>query len=314
MFRSHTGGRHRGVPALRIVVLATLVAAAIAAATAGAAPSAAPQKQPVTIGSKDFTEQFVLAELYGQALKAKGFKVDIKRNLGSTTITDAALRKGDIDVYAEYTGTMYLYVCKLPYKAGITYARLFNGDRHCYAKRGLRLLTPSRFNDGNAIACTRSFANRNAIRSLSDLKAVADRTRYATIAEQLTAPNGVPWIKKHYGFTFGEIKTYDVGLRYKAIQNGDADCVYAFGTDPQIQKLKLVVLQDDRRIWPLDHATPVVRPGWLKTQDPLFQKTLARINTLLDDKTMIALNAKVDLDKEDPADVAHDWLERKGFL
>jgi osmoprotectant transport system substrate-binding protein len=311
MLQHSNKGRHRGVPALRVVLLATLVAAAIAAATAGAAPQ---QKLPVTIGSKDFTEQFVLAELYGQALEHAGFDVKIKRNLGSTTITDSALRKGDIDVYAEYTGTMYLYICKLPYKAGLSFAALYKGDQRCYAKRGLKLLKPGTFNDGNAIACTSSFSKKNRVTKISDLRRVMGKTRYATIAEQLTAPNGVPWIKKHYGVTFGTVKTYDVGLRYQAVAGGDADCVYAFGTDPQIADLKLVVLKDDKRIWPFDHATPLVRPAWFKKQDPAFNSILTRINTKLTDKAMTALNAKVDIDKEDPADVAKAWLDANGFL
>jgi osmoprotectant transport system substrate-binding protein len=262
----------------------------------------------------DFTEQFILAELYGQALEANGFDVTIKTNLGSTAITDGALRKGDIDVYPEYTGTMYLAVCKLKYTPGLSFRTLYARDQACYRKRGLRLLAPGNFNDGNAIACTQAFSTENRVRKISDLRRVAGETRYATIPEQLTRADGVPWIKKHYRFTFGQVKTYDFPLRYKAVEQGDADCVYAFGTDAQIENLDLVVLRDDKRIWAFDHVAPVVRPDWLQRQSPEFGRILARINRMLDDETMTALNAKVDLQKEDPSDVAHDWLEEKGFL
>ncbi len=140
------------------------------------------------------------------------------------------------------------------------------------------------------------------------------KVRYATIAEQVGAPNGVPWIKKHYGITFGDMKTYDVGIRYRAVADGDADCVYAFGTDPQIADLNLVVLRDDKRIWPFDHVSPVVRKGFLGEVDASFPRVLARVNKLLDDKTMTALNARVDIEKEDPADVAEAFLKSKGIV
>lgn len=296
-----------------LVTVAVAAVAAVAAGTAAAAPAAPAAGGTITIGSKDFTEQFVVGELYAQALQAAGFKVKKKLNLGSTTITDAALRKGDIDLYPEYTGTMFLYVCKLPYTPGLTFAKLFAKDQACYGKRGLELLPSAKFNDGNAIACTAAFAKKYNLKTLSDLAKVAGKTRYATIAEQLTAPNGVPWLKQHYGISFGKTKTYDVGLRYVALKQGAGDCVYAFGTDPQIADLKLVVLQDDKAIWPFDHATPIIRKGWLKTQDPKVGQTIAKVNALLDDATMTALNKRVDIDKEDPADVAAAFLKEKGL-
>jgi glycine betaine/choline ABC-type transport system substrate-binding protein len=208
---------------------------------------------------------------------------------------------------------MLLYVCKQSYDVGRS-ATLLKRDRACYAKRGLTLLNPVVFNDGNAIACTRAFANANQLHTISGLAKVASKARYATVAEQLTAATGVPLIKRHYGFTFANVKTYDVGLRYKAVESGDADCVYAFGTDSQIAKDKLVVLKDDKHIWPADHATPVVRTAWLKKQSPLLAKTINRINALLDDKTMTALNARVDVDHEDAEDVARAWLKSKHLI
>lgn len=292
------------------VALAVAAGSALAAASASARPAAG---GTITIGSKDFTEQFVMGELYAQALQHAGFTVKKKINLGSTTITDAALRKGDIDIYPEYTGTMLLYVCKLPYTTGITLAKELAQDRTCYRKRGLDLMTPAKFNDGNAIACTADFVKKHNVKTLSQLAKVAKDARYATIAEQLTAPNGVPWMKKHYGLVFGSTKTYDVGLRYKALADGAADCVYAFGTDPQIADQKLVVLKDDKGIWPFDHATPVVRKGWLAAQDPKVKQTIDKVNALLTDATMTELNKQVDIDKGDPADVAKAFLKEKGL-
>jgi osmoprotectant transport system substrate-binding protein len=293
-----------------MLLVAALAASLITAANVGAA-SPAPGK--IVIGSKDFTEQFILGQIYAKALTKAGFDVKTKLNLGSTTITDAALRKGDIDLYPEYTGTMLLYVCKKGYSVGQS-ATLLKRDRACYAKRGLTLLKPVVFSNGNAIACTKKFASANHIATISDLRRVASKVRYATVAEQITSATGVPLIKKHYGFEPGNVKTYDVGLRYKAVESGDADCVYAFGTDSQIAKDKLVVLKDNKHIWPADHATPVVRTPWLKQQSPLLAKTINKINGLLDDKTMTALNARVDVDHEDAADVAEAWLKSKHLI
>ena len=302
-------------PLHRLAVLGARAVAAFAlsASAASAAATAGSAQGTITIGSKDFTEQFIMGELYAQGLQAAGFKVKKKINLGSTTITDAALRKGDIDIYPEYTGTMFLYVCKLPYTTGISFAKEYAADKACYLKRGLDLLPSAKFNDGNAIACNAAFAAKYRLKTLSDLAKVASKTRYATIAEQLTAPNGVPWLKKHYGIVFGSTKTYDVGLRYKALKDGAGDCVYAFGTDPQIADQKLVVLKDDKGIWPFDHATPVVRKGWLAKQDPKVGQVIGKINALLTDAVMTNLNKQVDIDKQDPADVAKAFLKGHGL-
>ena len=111
------------------------------------------------------------------------------------------------------------------------------------------------------------------------------------------APNGVPWLKQHYGISFGQTKTYDVGLRYRALKDGAGDCVYAFGTDPQIADQKLVVLQDDKAIWPFDHATPIIRKGWLKTQSPKVGQTIAKVNALLrhiiENQSLVALHTTI---------------------
>lgn len=304
----------RRTPALTALAAAGLAVAALTAGTVGAAPATPSAQGPITIGSKDFTEQFILAELYAQALEADGFTVRRKANLGSTTITDAAVRKGDIDIYPEYTGTIFLYVCKLPYTTGLSFAKQVARDKACYAKRGLELLPAAKFNNGNAIACNADFVKKNKLKTLSDLAKVAKQTRYATIAEQLTAPNGVPWLKKHYGIEFGTTKTFDVGLRYRALKDGAADCVYAFGTDPQIADQKLVVLKDNKAIWPFDRVMLVARKGWLAKQDPRVGKVIAQVNALLDDATMTELNKQVDIDKEDPKDVAEAFLEDKNLV
>lgn len=282
-------------------------------AETGAAPAEPAGNTKVIVGSKDFTEQFILAEMYAQALGAAGFDVETKANLGSTQITDEALQNGDIDIYPEYTGTMLLYICEQGYDPNMA-DQLYDLDQACYNERGLTLLEPTNFSNGNAVACTKEFTDANGVATMSDLAAVADQARYATVAEQLTAETGIPLIKEHYGFEFSDVKTYDVSLRYKAIENGEADCVYAFGTDSAIADLGLVVLEDDKSIWPADKPTPVVRTDWLAEVDPRFTEILDTISTNLDDQTMQALNAKVDIDKEDPADVAKEWLTEQGLL
>lgn len=283
--------------------------------TGGAAeePSEPAGNTKVIVGSKDFTEQFILAEMYAQALSAAGFDVETKENLGSTQITDEALQNGDIDVYPEYTGTMLLYVCEQSYDPSMA-DQLYDLDQECYNGRGLTLLEPTNFSNGNAVACTKEFTDANGVATMSDLAAVADKARYATVAEQLTADTGIPLIKEHYGFEFDDVKTYDVSLRYKAIENGEADCVYAFGTDSALADLGLVVLEDDQHIWPADQPTPVVRTDWLAEVDPRFTEIIDSISAKLDDQTMQALNAKVDIDKQDPADVAAEWLTEQGLL
>jgi osmoprotectant transport system permease protein len=291
----------------------------------------------VVVGSKDFTESIVLAELYSQALEAQGHPVERRFNLGATAVADAALTRGEIDVYPEYTGTALVAVLgkgipKVPTGGGgddggsdasaigaaspmaLLDAKVEHEVRAGYERRGVEVLASTPFSNGNAIAVTRATANRYHLESLSDLGKVAGRLRFGSIPGFDTRADGLKLLRHVYGIDFGQVHSYENGLKYKALMDGKVDAVYAFETDGQIARDKLVVLRDDRAAWPPYHAAPLVSTKFAGHSGAAFAPTLDAVSALLDATTMRRLNAAVDEDKREPADVAREFLQAHGLL
>jgi osmoprotectant transport system substrate-binding protein len=269
-------------------------------------------RHPVAIGSKDFTEERILGELYAQLLEQNGFGVVRKLDLGGTQIAMEALQRGDIDLYPEYTGTALVTELKLhPGKdAAANYATV----KAEYARRyDLTWLDASPFNDTQALATTPAIAQRYGIHTLSDLAKAAPRLRLGAIPEFTSREDGLPGLQKAYGgFHFADVKLFEIGLKYKALESGQVDVVVAFGTDGQLDVDHLVVFTDDKHFWPAYQVAPVVRAATLAAS-PAIATHLNRLAPRLTDPIMRGLNAQVDGDKKDPADVARTFLEQNGL-
>jgi osmoprotectant transport system substrate-binding protein len=263
----------------------------------------------VRVGSKNFTEEFVIAEIYAQALEAKGFKVDrSKFNLGSTQIAMAALQHGDIDLYPEYTGTGLIDVLHMaPLRDP---KAIYTTVRDAFAKRyRLAWLTPSPMNDSQALATTKAIAKRYGITTLSKLAPLAPQLRLATIPEFTSRADGLPGLRRFYGgFAFKEVKSYDIGLKYDALLQGGADVATAFTTDGAIAANDLVVIADDRHFWPAYNVAPVVRQDALAAH-PTIATILDAISPSITDVAARQMNYAVEHDKADPADVAAKFLK-----
>ncbi|HZV76169.1 MAG TPA: glycine betaine ABC transporter substrate-binding protein [Candidatus Babeliales bacterium] len=262
----------------------------------------------IRIGSKNFTESFVIAEIYAQALEAAGMRVGRLFNLGSTQIAMAAMERGDIDCYPEYTGTALIDVLHLapiadPQRAYATVARLFE------SRYGIVWLAPAPMNDSQGLATTRALADRYRIATLSDLARQAPLLRLATIQEFLARPDGLPGLQRVYGgFRFREIRTYDIALKYRALLEGKADVASAFTTDGAIASDALVLMRDDRHFWPAYNVAPVVRRPTL-TARPQIAHLLDAVSARLTDRAARSMNAAVENDQADPADVAAAFLK-----
>ena len=275
----------------------------------------------VRIADKGFAESFIVAEAYAQALNAKGFDADVT-SLASTEIADKAIRDGEIDVYPEYVGTAYQNVlgkdvAKAPEDRAAQFAEVKDG----YEQRGLTALTPAPFNNGNAVACTQEAVDEYSITTLSDLGAASKNIVYSANAEHLTRPDGLPLLKREYGFAPKDIRTVDISLRYKPIEDGQAQCVYAFGTDPKLGQLDLVLLEDDKGAYSagLSYQTfPVVNKefydGLTQEQRTTFTDTLDAVNAALTQEAIIPLISRVEFDQEDPDLVAEEFLTEAGVL
>lgn len=287
---------------------AGLLAGAILAAFVGA-PA---QADAVKIGSKNFTEQFVVAEIYAQALEKAGVEVERHLNLGATLVAHTALTNGDIDLYPEYTGTALAAVVKGDLSGSAD--KIYSDVKDYYEKNlTLTLLQPTQINNGYAIITLPETAEKYKLKTLSDLGPVSKNLTFGAEGGFGERKDGLPGLKQTYGIEFKEFKIFaKLGIRYSALTSKDLDVSYGFATDWQISDNKLVVLDDDKHLFPPYYLVPVVRQDAL-AKNPKIAEVLNKVSPLLNNETMRQLNAKVDRDKEEPADVAAEFLKAKGI-
>ena len=315
--------RLRRLPA---VLLAALLATSLMLAAAcgdddDEASSGAGDGVAVRIADKGFAESFIVAQAYAQALNAQGFDTDVT-SLASTEIADKAIRDGEIDVYPEYVGTAYQTVLgKDAAAAPDDRDAQFAEVQAAYEQRGLTALTPAPFNNGNAVACTQEAVDEYGITTLSDLGNASANIVYSANAEHLTRPDGLPLLRREYGFDPQEVRTVDISLRYKPIEDGQANCVYAFGTDPKLGQLDLVLIEDDKGAYSagLSYQTfPVVSKafydGLTEDQRTAFTEALDSVNAALTQDAIIPLISRVEFDQEDPDVVAGEFLSESGIV
>jgi len=267
----------------------------------------------VTIGSKNFTEQLILGEMYAQLLAQHDLSVTRKLNLGGTEIAMEALQRGDIDLYPEYTGTALVNI--LHAKPGGRPQEIFPRVKRFYEEHfHLTWLQPAPMNNTQALATTQRVAQAYHLRTLSDLSTAAAQLRLGAIPEFTHRDDGLPGLQRAYGgFRFKDVKLFDIGLKYTALVSGAVDVVVAFGTDGQIAADNLVVFVDDKHFWPTYQVAPVVRDDTLQ-RSPAIATTLNRLSPLLTDDVMRRLNNLVDGQKREPEDVAHDFLSRSRLV
>jgi osmoprotectant transport system substrate-binding protein len=292
----------------RLLALGMLVVLVLSACS-GSASSA-----PIKVGSKDFTEEFIVGEMYALMLENEGFKVERKHNLGGTPVAQAAITKGDIDIYPEYTSTGLLTVLKKEPIADP--AQVYSTVKSEYEQQfKLTWLTPSPFNDTNGLATTQAVAEKYGLKTYSDLAAKASELRFGGPAEFAEREDGIKGLAKTYGgFVPKELKQLGTGpLRYDALKNGDIDVVVVFTTDARIASDKLVVLQDDKTFYPIYNIAPVVRQDTLQN-NPKITDALNKLAPMLTDDVITDLNAQVDIEGKEFAAVAKAFLDQAGLL
>ena len=268
--------------------------------------------ETIRVGSKNFTEQFVVAELYAGALEAAGFTVQRRLNLGATLVAHEAVRTGAIDLYPEYTGTGLLAVMKAENDTDPD--RVLAKVRAYYEREfGLTWLTPSRVNNGNAIVVRAETAERYGLKTLSDLAKAAPALKLGGGSEFFDRFDGVPGLKQVYGIAFGESRQFAaLRLRYDALSGREADVTNGFTTDWQIAAGKFTVLDDDKRLFPPYFLAQVVRAELAR--NPRAVAALDAVNAILDTATMQELNRRVEVDKKEPRRVAAEFLREKGIV
>ena len=279
---------------------------AIVLGGAAAAPAAVDRGQatPIIIGTKNFPEQYVLGQLYKQALEAEGFSVRYKENIGSTELIDRSLRSGAVTIYPEYTGIMLSVTFKrktLPRTALGTY----RAAKAAYEQRGQTLLRQTPFQDRDGIAVLRATASRYGLKTVGDLRKVPNLT-LAAFPEFET--RWLPQLASRYGVRNVEFKPLAGVSSYSLLDRGEVEAAGIFTTDPQLISTKYVVLQEPRNMFGFQHVAPVLSKKLVSENGARFTSTLNRVNALLTLRAMIAMNKAVAIDKRPAAAVARAFL------
>lgn len=270
-------------------------------------PAMARASPRLRVGSKNFTEQLVVGELYAQVLEARGATVERRLNLGGTAIAQSALLSGEIDLYPEYTGTGLGVVLREPTEGDP--ASILAKVRAGYAARfDLHWIAPSGIDNGNALLVTAGTARRLNLTTLSDLAREAPRLTLAAGNEFADRADGLPGLRRVYGMQFGRLRQFAaLGLRYAALTHGQADVVNAYATDWQIAARGYTALRDDRGLWPAYQLCAVMRGATLR-DNPGLEAPLSTISLRLDNAVMQRLNREVDQDGDEPREVVRRFL------
>jgi osmoprotectant transport system substrate-binding protein len=276
------------------------------AASSSTSTSAASSGGTLTLGTKNFTEEYIVGQLYKQALTAAGCKVNYKESIGATEVVDKALTSGQIDAYPEYTGESVATVFGLN-QAVSNPQDEYNLAKQAYAKRGQVMSNMTPFFDTDAIAVTKSYATKYGLVTTADLKKVPHFTLGAR-PEFLNREEGALGMKKVYGVDNFSFKSLALGLQYQALDSGAVQAIDVFTTDPQLASGKYVVLKDPKNIFGFQNIALVVNKDKVNAC-PSLMSTVNKVNALLTTPAIIAMNKAVAIDHQQPATVAAAFLK-----
>jgi osmoprotectant transport system substrate-binding protein len=267
----------------------------------------------VTLGTKDFTEEFIVGALYQQALQAKGYKVVYKPNIGATEVVDKALTSGQIDAYPEYTGESAVTVGGI--NTTVTSAQQeYDLAKQFYAKRGQTMSAMTPFFDTDAIAVTKAYATKYGLKTTADLKKAPHFTLGAR-PEFQGREQGAVGIQKDYGVKNFTFKSLALGLQYQALDSGAINAADVFTTDPQLASGKYVVLTDPKHIFGFQNVALVINTKKLnQLGGQQFMNIINQVNALLTTPAITAMNKAVAIDKQDPHTVAKTFLSANHIL
>jgi osmoprotectant transport system substrate-binding protein len=275
--------------------------------TSTGARAGPPQGPPIRIGSKNFTEQTILGELYRQALEAKGFEVVLKPVIGSSEIIHRALRRGSLDMYPEYVGVLLSEVAEVrarPRSAAAAYKLA-----KAYEKRaGFTMLAESRLSDANALGVMPSFARRHRLRTIADLRRLPGTVKISALSEFSTRFEGLKGLRDVYDLHNLRVTVVPSDGRYPALDSGMVDVASVFTTDAQLAADKYMVLADPRGLFASGHVAPIVSDKALAAHGPDLEAAINAVTNVLTTPAMRRMNAAVDLSHRSPAAVAGEFL------
>ena len=313
----------RAVPVLAVVAGTVLVGCGSSVTTPETPPSKKPAatnsnalpgtgKPVVTIGDKNFTEQFVLGELYYQALRNAGFPVQLNQNIGPLDVTMQELHSGQLAMYPEYLDTWDEQVAhtkgafanrQAAYRAGQVYA----------AAHGLKLLNLTPFSDTSAIGVTFDYAAQNGLEKIADLRRLGHGVTLGGPPQYETARDGLHALESEYGIRPAGYKSLEIGGQYRALDSGEVQAANVNTTDAQLSTGNYTLLSDPLGLFGWGNVVPVISAKALAMEGPAFASTINQVSALLTTPVIRELNAQVDLSGQDPRVVAGQFLAENGL-
>jgi glycine betaine/choline ABC-type transport system substrate-binding protein len=270
----------------------------------------------VTVGSKNFTEQFILGEIYAQALEAAGYDVKKQLNLGSEQIALRALEDGEIDAYPEYTSTALTSFFDIPAEDVPADANEATEETETqFEDLGLTVFEPTPFESANAVGLLTEQADELGVESISDLEGQSENLTLYGSPECRQRVDCLVGLEDNYGLQFKKFTPVDIGLRYEVLDKGDADLSILFTTDAQLSESdKYTILEDDQELLPAGNVLFVARTETVDEAGPDFSEVVESVQEDLSLEVLQELNARVDLDKEKPEAAARSYLQEFGYV
>jgi glycine betaine/choline ABC-type transport system substrate-binding protein len=268
----------------------------------------------VVVGSKPHAEQYVLAEMISLMIE-KHTDIEVERKLGlggGTSNLHPGMENGEIDIYAEYTGTGWLFVLKEELINDPD--ELYNRVKERYAEEyNIEWFDIYGFNNTYALAVKQELAEEHNLENYSDLAEISDQLTFGAEYDFFEREDGYPGLRDMYGLEFGNTKEMDIGLKYGALDSGEVDVINAYSTDGLLKEYDLKVLEDNRNFFPAYQAATIIRSETLE-EHPELREVLERLEGQISDEEMIEMNFLVEKENRDAKDVAEEFLKQKGLI
>jgi osmoprotectant transport system substrate-binding protein len=270
--------------------------------------------EKVVIGTKLFQESYITAHMVSLLLEEQGYDTEVKENLGGTLVNYEALKKGDIQSYIEYTGTIYSQILKKPpleeWDPEVVYEE---SEKGMLESDGVVIASSLGFEDAYAIAVDREWAENEGINTISDLEPYASEMSVGTDPEFATREDGLPQLARVYGFSFKNYNSMAPGIMYEAMENNEVDAISAYTTDTRNDLYGLKVLEDDKHALPPYDAVVLVTESFAE-DNPEAMEALSQLNGRIDQDTMRRLNGEYDIEGRSAKDIARDYLIEEGLI
>lgn len=267
--------------------------------------------QTVVVGAKTFNEQYILAEMIALLLEEQGYAVEVKANMNDATLYEG-IRKGQVDVYVEYTGTAYSQLLKLPPMTKWDPDTVYEEVKTGLSAEGVAVLSKVGFRDDYTVAVPAAWAREKNVTTISDIAPYAGEMALGTDYVFPNREDGLPQLAKVYNFTFGKARQMAPTLMYEAIKNGEVDAITPYTTDTRVDLYDLLILEDERSAFPPYHAIILVNDRI--SGDQKVTAALSVLSERIDAGTMRQLNYRFDVEKKDARQIARDYLVAEGLI